>query len=272
MFSVLISVYSKDNAEFFYMALDSLRNQTVLPNEVVLVCDGPLTGELYDVIDKFQILFDEIDVDFVVLKKSLNEGLGLSLKYGSGLCTQSYIMRMDSDDISRPNRIELSEMYLRSHPDVDVLGGLIEEFDSIPGDLKRTRKVPLCNKDIYKFGKHRNPMNHVSVCIKRDSLIAVGNYESVISHEDYYLWSKFLVNGFKLKNVNDCFVDVRVGNDLIGRRKGFSYFKLECYFASKCYNLGYFSLYDCFSYLFPRLIMRVFPSFILKKIYILLRK
>ncbi|CAH6897108.1 Glyco_trans_2-like domain-containing protein [Vibrio chagasii] len=271
MISVLMSVYKNDNVEHFNDAMVSIINQDVMPNQIVIVCDGPLFFEYYKSIDYFKEKFDFSGVKFTLVKLPKNVGLGLALKEGVAHCEEKYILRMDSDDISRVNRIDVMNKFILENPEVDAFGSHIEEFTNVLGDLGRFRRVPLVAEDIIRFGKKRNPMNHVTMCIKKDSLIGVGSYESVIYHEDYFLWVKMILAGFKLRNIDDCLVDVRVGNDLIGRRIGLNYFKLEVNFAKKCFIAGYFNAYDYVRYLAPRFFFRIMPSSLLNSIYSQLR-
>ncbi len=271
LISVLMSVYKNDNGFFLKEAIDSILNQTIKPNQVVIVVDGPVPEVISNIIDSYRERFALIAVDFNIVTLYKNLGLGLALREGVNYCTEKYILRMDSDDISKLDRIEKVVRYIKANPDVDAFGSYIEEFSEVVGDLKRFRKVPLTTTDIFNFGKQRNPMNHVTMCIKKKSLLNVGNYESVIYHEDYYLWVKMLVSGLKLENIDSSLVNVRVGNDLIGRRIGINYFKLEFCFARKCINVGYFSIFDGIVYLIPRLFFRILPKCFLYSIYSKLR-
>ncbi|NOU51762.1 glycosyltransferase [Pseudoalteromonas sp. JBTF-M23] len=267
MFSVLMSVYKNDEIFFFRDAVESVVKQTILPEEFVLVCDGPLNQNYFSEIEAIGSKLSSMNVKFVLVKLECNVGLGLALREGIKHCSQKYIIRMDSDDISRPTRIEKTLKFIKENPDVDVFGSSIEEFYSVPGDLKRYREVPISKDEIIRYGKNRNPMNHVTVCMRKESILAVGNYESVLFHEDYYLWVKLIMANLNMANVHDVFVDVRVGNDLIGRRKGFDYLKLEFAFAKKCKEILYFNFFDFCRYLLPRIFLRLLPRKILSVIY-----
>ena len=100
------------------------------------------------------------------------------------------------------------------------------------------RKVPLTGEKIRKYAKFRNPMNHVTVCMKREVLLGVGNYENVLWHEDYYLWIKMLISGYKLQNLPEVSVHVRAGS-FTSRRSGLKYLQSEIAFIQKCYELGF---------------------------------
>lgn len=216
-FSVLMSVYKNDNPIFLSDALKSIyEDQTVKPDEIVVVFDGKLTDELYQVLDAFKN--DKEGIVFYYPQDE-NKGLGEALRIGTTFCTGDYIFRMDSDDISCPNRFEKQIEYIKNHKEVDVLGTDIAEFyESIDEENKRIRSCPMDNKDIIKMAKKRNPMNHVTVCIKKEALIKCGGYESLLLLEDYYLWLKMIASNAILANINESLVYVRIGNGFHSKR------------------------------------------------------
>ncbi len=216
-YSVLMSVYKNDNPDFLGMALRSIyEEQTKKPDEIVVVFDGPLNDELYHVLDEFAK--DKSDVVHYY-PQDVNRGLGEALRIGSEYCTGDYIFRMDSDDISHPLRFEKQIAYIEEHPEIGVLGTDIAEFYNSPNELDmRVRVCPANHKDIVEMGKKRNPMNHVTVCIKREALNKCGNYETLLLLEDYYLWLKMIVSGCTLHNINESLVYVRIGNGFHSKR------------------------------------------------------
>lgn len=216
-FSVLMSVYETDSAEYLHLALESIYDkQTLKPNEIVIVFDGPITDKLKEVLENFAEDKQDI-VKFVPLKE--NVGLGEALRIGSLECTCDYILRMDSDDISDDLRFEKQLDYMEKHPEIDVLGTDIREFtgETEEPDLKK-RICPKDHNDIVKMSKTRNPMNHVTVCIKRSALIKSGGYKSLLLLEDYYLWLRMIAAGCTLANLNEPLVYVRVNREFYGRR------------------------------------------------------
>ena len=216
-FSVLMSAYKDDNPDFLYRALTSIyESQTRKPDEIVVVFDGPLTDELYGVLERFRV--DKEDVVFYY-PQEVNKGLGEALRVGAECCTGDYIFRMDSDDISHSQRFEKQIAYLEAHPEIDVLGTDISEFYQTPCEENmRVRACPTDHKDIVRMGKKRNPMNHVTACIKREALIKCGGYETLLLLEDYYLWLKMIVAGCVLGNINESLVYVRIGNGFHSKR------------------------------------------------------
>ena len=214
--SVLMSVYKYDNPDFLKVALESIyEGQTKKPDEIVIVFDGELTPELYAVLEKFRENKENIVFFY---PQETNQGLGEALRIGSQKCTGDYIFRMDADDISAPERFERQLAYMQENPDIDVLGTNIAEFEGTPSGEMRLRVCPEKQDDIIRMGKRRNPMNHVSVCIKRSALEKSGGYETLMLLEDYYLWIKMIACGCRLENMNEALVYVRVGNGFICNR------------------------------------------------------
>lgn len=214
--SVLMSVYKNDNPDFLKIALQSIyEKQTRKPDEIVIVFDGELTQELYEVLDEFKE--NKENIVFYYPQK-INQGLGQALRIGSEKCTGDYIFRMDSDDISVPERFEKQLAYLEANPEIDVLGTSIAEFNFSTDEEMRLRICPQKHDDIIRMGKKRNPMNHVSVCMKRAALEKCGGYESLLLLEDYYLWLKMIVSGCILENMQEALVYVRVGNGFDSKR------------------------------------------------------
>ena len=215
-FSVLMSVYKNDSPTFLKTALESIYdNQTLKPNEIVVVFDGPLTDELYDVLNDFKSGKDGVVKYY---PQEQNKGLGEALRIGSLYCTCDYILRMDSDDISDDHRFEKQMIYLAEHPEIDVLGTDIAEFNTSTTEDMRKRVCPANHDDIVEMSKTRSPMNHVTVAINRNSLIDCGSYESILLLEDYYLWLKMIVSDCKFANINETLVYVRVGNGFNSKR------------------------------------------------------
>lgn len=212
-----MSVYKNDDPYFLKIALESIYDkQTRKPDEVVVVFDGSLKEQLYDVLNAFQKGREDVVKYY---PQEVNRGLGEALRIGSELCIGDYILRMDSDDISDAKRFEKQIAYVEAHPEVDAVGSDIAEFNEDPTkEEMRTRVCPTKHEDIVRMCKKRNPMNHVTACIKRSALIKAGGYQTLLLLEDYLLWINMIVAGCKLANINEALVFVRVGNGFDGKR------------------------------------------------------
>ncbi|MFY0253355.1 glycosyltransferase [Chitinophaga sp. 30R24] len=264
--SVLMAVYIKDQPPFLHLALQSIVEQTVLPDEVVIVKDGKVTKEIEEVICSYTNRFPEL---FKIVVLENNVGLGAALREGLLHCSGKYVARMDADDISKPDRFERQLEFLNADPDCAVVGGLVQEFINEPGDIQQIRFVPLDASAIIKFARKRSPLNHPTVMFRKEAILAVGSYQDVPYFEDYYLWLRLISADFKIWNINDSLLFFRVGNDMIGRRHGWAYLKKELFFLKKVRAEGHISSGDFVTALFTRIPLRLLPkrqlSFIYKK-------
>lgn len=220
-FSVLMSVYAKDDAAWLGEALDSVLNQSRPPSEIVVVADGPVAEPVYNLLENYR----QKNKTLKVFYHKQNEGLGLALRKGLEYCTREYVARMDSDDISDPRRFERQLAAFNKTPAVSVIGGQIEEFDAVTLKSAVGRRVPEDFEDIKKFLKSRTPLNHVTVMFKKADVLAAGSYRNFPLFEDYDLWVRMCAAGFKMRSLPYTLVKVRTGGDMYARRGGRGYFK-----------------------------------------------
>ncbi len=223
-YSVLMSVYKNEKAEYFRVAMDSMINQTVRPDEIVLVEDGPLTNELYSVIDEYKMKFPEF---FNIVINEQNLGLGRALNRGLAVCKNELVARMDTDDISLPDRCERQLHEFERNLELDIVGGDISEFTDDPSQIVAYRRVPESNEEIREYIKTRCPLNHVTVMFKKTSVQRAGGYLDCFWNEDYYLWIRMYLDGAVFMNTGTVAVNVRVGRDMYNRRGGKKYFESE---------------------------------------------
>jgi len=220
-FSALMSVYIKEKPEFLDASLYSiLIKQSVIPDEVVLIKDGPLTDELELVIKKYHSKYPSI---LKVVELPINVGLGRALNTGLLECSYSLIARMDSDDISAYNRFESQLKRFQINPNLDLIGSNIVEFFDSPDDPKFVKVLPTEIADIRKMIKRRNPINHVSVMFRKEAVMETGGYMHLLYLEDYYLWVRMLNNGCNMENINENLVYVRTGEKMFERRSNRKY-------------------------------------------------
>lgn len=234
-FSLLMSVYQYDDAKFLEQALQSIEVNSIRPADFVLVCDGDLTDELNDIVDDYA---NRLAINIVRLPD--NVGLGGALQVGITHCKCEWVARFDADDICVSDRFAKQVAYIKDNPDIDVVGGQIIEFAHDPQDNSNQQKVvPTSQHQIQKYAKSRNPINHVTVMFKKSAVLDVGNYQHAPLYEDYDLWVRMLIKGYKFANSNDVLVYVRSGSDMYRRRGGMSYAKQEISIQIKFYKLGF---------------------------------
>ena len=221
MFSVLMSVYAKENVNYFKISIDSILAQTLLPDEIVLIRDGQVPAEMQDTIDYYLAKYEGL-FNYIPLEE--NKGLGNALMIGVNAAKYDLIARMDTDDIARKNRFELQIDYMSKHPNVSVLGGQIAEFIGSVENFVGKREVPTDSNSIKKYLKRRNAFNHMTVVFRKDEVIKAGNYLSTYFYEDYFLWCQMLLTGAEFANLSEVLVFARTGEALYKRRGGYKTF------------------------------------------------
>jgi glycosyltransferase involved in cell wall biosynthesis len=260
-FSVILPVYNKVEYNTFKLSFDSLLNQSLKPNELIVIFDGPIKNEIKKYLNKKIKIYKFIRL----VKYSKNRGLGVVLKKGAKLCKYPYIARCDADDISLPNRFKLQIRFLRKNQNIDILGSNISEIKK--DKLISRKKVPKLHKDICSNIFIRNPINHSSVILKKKAILNAGNYEDLRYFEDYFLWIKVFLNGGEFHNLQNYLVNMSVDDDYFKRRSGFYYLRYYFNFLKKLKNKNMINYKYLLFNLLIRTIIILMPIFILKKIY-----
>ncbi len=256
-FSVLMSLYIKEKPEYFRACMESVLTQTVMPDEIVIVKDGPLTEELDAVLNEY------VEKDphlYTIVPLKTNHGLGLALAQGLLRCRNELVARMDTDDICRKDRFELQLAEFQKNPKLDVCGSHIVEFEDNVSNIVAKRTVPLTDADIKKYQKRRDGLNHVAVMFKRSKVLQAGNYQSCMLMEDTYLWVNMILAGATFMNIDDSLVYVRIGKDMYERRGGLAYFKKYKQGRKKVRETGYVGFFDYYYTLLVQLVVALMPN------------
>lgn len=222
-YSVCLSVYRGDNCSYFQLALHSIFNQSQMPNEVILVVDGPVGIDIDDVIATFSFNYNQMKV----IRLDHNYGHAIARRTGIDAANNEFVAIMDSDDIALPYRFEKQVAFLEQEPEISVCGGQINEFIGDVGHIVGRRVVPCEDSEIRHYIKSRCPFNQMTVMMRRSKVLEAGNYQDWYCDEDYYLWIRMMIVGCKFANLSDTLVYVRVGKDMYARRGGMNYFKSE---------------------------------------------
>lgn len=263
-YSVLMSVYAKEHADYLKSSIDSILNQTIPTNDFVIVCDGPLTSELDAILEGYSSANDCIHI----LRLPVNQGLGLALNEGLKACQNDIVARMDSDDISMPDRISKQLSLLQAHPDLDILSGTVLEFEGDTTNIKGERRLPLTNEEIIAFSKKRNPFNHPCVMLRRQAVQAAGGFnEEYHLFEDYHMWVRMLMNGSKGMNTGDALLYMRVDSNTMARRGGRKYASDMLRFHKWLRKSGWSSRGNYITGALPHAAVCVLPSPIRKGVY-----
>lgn len=266
-FSVLMSLYHAEKPEFLHQCLNSLTMQTLIADEIVMVFDGYIPPDLEAIVQQFQAA-----LNIKIVRLAENVGLGKALNIGLTYCFHEIILRMDTDDIALPNRFALQRSYLIMHPEIDLLGTQIAEFDTHDGNTLKMRIVPQSHLQIIEFSKKRNPFNHMTVAYKKSAVLQAGGYQHHVFMEDYNLWLRMLAKGAQTANLPDTLVLVRTGTTMIARRHGWKYVFSEWQlYHLKC-SLHIQSTPTALYYFVVRSLPRLLPILWLQKIYLFIRK
>lgn len=265
-YSVLMSVYGKERPEYLAAALDSICRQTMPPEEIVLVCDGTLPDELDRVVESFRER-----LQLVRLPK--NVGLGKALSAGLLYCSFEWVARMDSDDIAALDRCEKQLAYVQEHPEVDVLSGTAAEFTGnalTVVDAEQSvfsyKKVPVYMREIERYIRYRNPINHPCVLFRKSKVLAAGSYQPCDLFEDYDLWVRMIQQRCVFANLTDVILYMRV-NEMHKRRGGIRYARANVQFWSRMYQRGMIALSQYIGILVSRVAVSLLPNGLRKRIY-----
>ena len=250
-FSVAMCVYGKDEPTWFKQAVESILNQTVKPDEVVLVVDGPVPEELDNIIRSF-----EVNKIFNVVRFEENQGHGNARRRSVQECKNDIIALMDADDISVENRFE-KQLECLINENADIVGGNIAEFICGTDNIVGYRRVPENHGDIIDYMKTRCPFNQMTVMFKKEAYLKAGGYSDWYCDEDYYLWLRMMQNDAQFKNVNEVLVFARVGEEMYQRRGGVRYFKSEAKLQKYMLDIKFISFSTYFMNVAKRLVLQV---------------
>lgn len=271
-FSVLLSVYYKEKSEYLKKSIESIYfGQTLKPDEIILVEDGPLTEELYSTIENLKNHIGKEILKTVKLEK--NMGLGNALRIGVEKCSNEFIARMDTDDIAYSNRFEKQIKYFKNYPETDVLGTFMSEFTDNTNNIICIKDAPDNKTDMKKYMKLRDPVNHPSVMFKKSKVLEVGNYKEIFLNEDSYLWGRMLSKGCVFRNICEPLVYFRTTDDTYKRRGGWKYIKAEYGLQKEFLKLGIINRVEFLRNITLKNVVRLMPNWLRKSVYLkLLRK
>ena len=261
-FTVLMSLYYKENPEYFDQCLNSIKNQTVQADEIAIVIDGPIGDNLHKVID-----FWRTCLPIKTLQLDRNVGLGQALNKGLAICANDLVFRMDTDDICYPKRFSLQLKAFEENENLMLLGGHIEEYNERFDILLGKRMVPIGNDAIRKRAVLKSPFNHMTVAFRKAAVQSVGGYQHHALMEDYNLWLRMIASKYFVDNLDVVLVKARTGESMLRRRNGLNYIASEYKLFKLKRELKLQSLIGSVAILFLRSIPRLMPASILKFIY-----
>ena len=256
-YSVLMSLYVKEKLDYLPLAIDSMLNQTVKPEEIIIVEDGPLNDELYSIVDRYKTTYPNL---FTIVKNENNLGLGLALNEGLKVARNELVARMDTDDISKPDRCEKQLKVFENDEELSIVGAWVDEFNDSPENIISTRAVPELNRDIYNFAKKRSAFNHPVVMYKKSKVLENNGYSDLRRNQDVDLFGRMLFAGCKAYNIQESLLWFRSNIDLAKRRKSWQNTKSYIQTIKRFWKMGYSSFGNYFSVACAQITLFLMPA------------
>lgn len=232
-FTVLMALYGGDRNDLFIRAVHSVFSNTLLPNQFLIIVDGPIPDSLSASVRMLKEHYPLIE--FVYLSE--NKGLANALNVGLRLVKFAWVLRADADDVNLPERFMTLATICAENPQVQLIGSAILEVDETGRQL--VKRIPPKTMDkIRIFARKRNPFNHMTVAFRLDAIQELGGYPSIYLKEDYGLWCKCLAANISMANTDEVLVWATTGMPMYRRRGGWRYVQSEYALQKLMLNLG----------------------------------
>lgn len=228
--SIIVPVYKVE--PYLRKCIDSILNQTFKDFEFIIILDNPKNTNHINIINQYVNIDDRIR--FYVNEK--NMGLTLSLNKGLALANGKYICRMDSDDISVNNRIEIQRKYLEDN-DFDLIGGISKIVDTSGNSIFSIRKVPSDFNKIKKCIKYNQVISHPTWFGKKELFENLNGYREIPLCEDYDFTLRAIIKGYRISNINETILYYRMTENSISRSNLYEQY-LYAKYITKEYKKG----------------------------------
>lgn len=253
--SVVMPVHRGVESSHLARALASVEEQTLPARQVVVVEDGPLLAEQYDVIDAFNPTRSEV----TRVRLPVNRGAGIANQAGLEAATCRWIAKVDSDDVNLPHRFR-SQYDALTATGADLCGAGMLEFVESEGNIRAIRRAPLSHRDIARRMRVNNPISHPTVMFRRSTAVAVGGYPDWRYVQDYGLFARMLAGGATMMNLDEPLVLFRSGDDLTSRRRSSAVRRGEVELQRSLRDLGLIGTPRMWFNVSWRLAFRMMPS------------
>lgn len=218
--AVILPVYKKDKTEYLSKSVESILYQTYRDVHLFIGVDGPVGDDLHRCLE---LLEQQNMVSIKWFKE--NRGLACVLNDLLDICFKDgyeYIARMDADDISITDRFEKQMAYMEKHPDIDVIGGAINEIDENGNSRKKTIVYPEGPEECRAFFSKRNPHAHPAVLFRKsffDKLNGNKYRSEYRQNQDTMLWYDGMMAGTQHANITDVVLNFRMTNAMFKKRR-----------------------------------------------------
>ena len=261
-YSVLMSVYAKERPEYLKQAVDSMLAQSIKPDEIIIVEDGPLTEELNKVIKNYKNNYPEL---FTIIPLAENGGLGRALNFGIVASRNELIARMDTDDVSLPSRCEEQLKAFKENPNLTICGTQIREFIDTTDNVVPSRVVPCSNEEIKQFAKRRSPFNHPTVMYRKSKVLSFNGYSEYGRKEDLDLFCRMAFSDVECINLPTVLLMYRTSEDNMKRRKTWKNCSEYIEIMNKFYRKHQIGINDMIYVFVGQIAMYLMPSVLAKK-------
>lgn len=224
-FSAMLCLYKNNVVIQVKEAIESaFFKQTIPPDELIVVYDGPINQPIKDLVNSYK---DKIKVRTIKFDK--NVGHGVARAAAVDVCETDWIAIIDADDVSTQLRFEKLLQMVIQYPKTAVIGGGLKEFYEMGSEKKilNNRFYPSKPSELKQMLKFRSPIAQPTSILNVSAVRSVGNYQSWLNNEDYYLWIRLVAAGYELRNISDVLLLFRVSPDLYARRGGLKYWYNE---------------------------------------------
>lgn len=261
-FSVLLPIYNRGFLKASICnCIDAILANSVLPDQIVVVVDGPLDWDIDKQLRKY---FELVQLDIFHVPSRI--GLARALNYGIGKCRYEFVARVDADDYCHPTRF--FEQCRFAELGYNLIGSDIEERDEL-GQFVSIKRMPQDHQAILAYAKRRNPFNHMTVFFRKKMVTDVGGYPDFFLKEDYALWVLLLNHPAVLPiNISQCLMTVTAGDNMYKRRASLRVVLQELKFQKLLRDLLGKSLLVCMVDFIVRFLYLVIPFSVKKSLYL----
>lgn len=217
LISVLMCVYNTPTA-YLKEAVESIRNQTYRNLEFVIVDDASTDRDVIRYLETIKCEDDRI----TLIRNQSNQGLTKSLNIGLPYCHGKYIARMDSDDVSMPDRLLRQADYMEKHPGIALLGSNIIVFGD--GIDEKDESLPVDDSDDFELYRIRSLIRHSGpphpTFLFRSSFLnnnRIEYREDILKAQDYGIMTDIMRSGGKIRKLRDSLLRYRVHSGQITR-------------------------------------------------------
>lgn len=256
-YSVLISLYAKERPEYLRESMDSVFAQTVPPEQIVIVKDGPLSPQLDSMLEDYSHQHPEL---FTFVSYPENHGLWYALGQGIPACRNELVMRMDVDDWSAPTRAEEQLATYAEHPELGCVGTVVVEFVGSTDNPVAFVDLPERHEDIIRYGRRRCPYRHPALMYRKSAVERAGGYQRMPMFEDYDLYMRLASSGCRFYNIQRPLVYMRTSPEFYARRGGVEYTRDMMRFEGECLRRGDINLGEYLTTAIPHAAVCLMPN------------